>query len=361
MTDRDAYIGFSAFPGIGPLRFKMLIEYFGSAQKAWVADKQTLLRINLGEKLTAKLLDFRNTFQAYDYIQKLLQDEINIITRIDKGFPKKLLEIPDPPIALYVNGKLENAYKKIIGVVGTRKPTSYGKQITASITRDLCLQDFVIVSGLARGVDAIAHRTALECGVITIAVLGCGVDIIYPPEHKQLYQDIINSGGAVISEVPPQHTVLKGLFPARNRIISGLSQGVVVTEGAQDSGSLITARLALDQGREVFAIPGPITSYLSVGPTNLIKQGAKATTCVKDILEELNVPQKQMSLNNNNKNLNNEEQHIVELLNTGELHFDELVRLSRISVSSVSTILTTFELSGIIRALGNGKYGLNSG
>lgn len=367
MTEREAYIAFSAFPGIGPLRFKLLCEYFGSAVSAWQAPQNLLSRIGLGDRLTQKLVDFRGHFRAGEYEARLRAREIAILTRLDPGFPQRLREIPDPPIALYVKGTLVPEVDRILGVVGTRKPTTYGKETTETLTAELVAEGFTIVSGMARGIDGIAHRAALLGDGQTIAVLGCGVDIIYPPEHRALYGDIIGKGGSVVSEVPPGHTVLKGLFPARNRLISGLSLGVLVTEGAQDSGSLITARLALEQGREVFAVPGPITSYLSAGPTQLIKQGAKLVTTVTDILEELNLhhsPRRQKSGQNQIPNTRNHfseaEQCILSLLSTnGEMHYDDLVRQSGLSAAKVGEVLTQFELDGIIRALGNGKYGLN--
>ena len=367
MTEREAYVAFAAFPGIGPQRFKLLTEYFGSAQKAWSASAEELIKIGLGGKLTQKLVDFRAGFDPRTYEQQLLQREIKIITRIESSFPQQLLEIPDPPIALFIKGTFEVAGKKFIGIVGTRKPTAYGREITARVTRDLALSGLGIVSGMARGIDGVAHRTAIEAGAYTIAVLGCGVDIIYPPDHKDLYVEIIARSGAVISEVPPGHTVLKGLFPARNRIISGISLGIVVTEGAQDSGSLITARLAAEQGREVFAVPGPITSYLSVGPSKLIKQGAKIVTEVGDILEEFNIKNEISKIKNSNKISNNgrtlspEEEKLVGLLTQGEMLYDEIIRESGLPASEVGSLLSLMELGGIIRALGNGKYGLNSG
>lgn len=363
MDEREAYIGFAAFSGIGPLRLKLLVDYFGSAEAAWSAPQATLLQIGLGEKLTCKFVDFRKNFSPQSYEAELRAKEIEILTRIDPDYPKKLLEIPDPPIVLFIKGKLPAAEKPHVAVVGTRKPTAYGKQVTQTLTRDLVANGCTIVSGLARGIDGIAHRTAVENHGLTIAVLGCGVDIIYPPEHRTLYGEIIAGNGAIVSEVPPGHTVLRGLFPARNRIISGLSLGIIVTEGAEDSGSLITARLAAEQGREVFAVPGPITSYLSAGPTKLIKQGAKLVTDVQDILEELDIKSVKYQVSGIKKTngqliLDEKQKTIVDLLVRGEMHYDEIIRESGFSVSQVGNLLTQLELSGIIRSSGNGKYGL---
>jgi DNA processing protein len=245
--------------------------------------------------------------------------------------------------------------------VGTRKPTPYGKQVTEKLTGELVFSGITIVSGLARGVDGLAHRITLERKGTTIAVLGCGVDIIYPPDHQTLYYDILKSGGAVISEVPPGHTVARGLFPARNRIISGISRGVLVTEGAEDSGSLITAQCALDQGRDVFAVPGPISSYLSAGPAKLIKQGAKVVTEVADILDELKISPSTYHTNRLQQKLREkpEEQQMIDLIASGTVHFDDIVRALHLSPATVGSILTVLELDGILQNLGNGEYGLN--
>lgn len=357
MDERAAYIGFSAFLGIGPLRFKHLLDQFGLAEKAWQASFSELKNAGLGNVLVTKLDTFRKDFNPHTYETELAKQEIHILTRIDEEFPQSLLEISDPPIALFVKGKLPDQSKTWIGVVGTRKVTGYGRQITEMITKGLSSSGCVIVSGMARGVDGIAHRIALEMGTPTVAVLGCGVDIIYPPEHADLYGKIISSGNAILSEVAPGHTVLKGLFPARNRIISGLSRGVVVTEGAEDSGSLITARLAAEQGRDVFAVPGPITSYLSAGPTSLIKNGAKMVTNVTDILDELGVVARTNG-NGQVKGETPEQQKIIDLLASGEVHFDVIARNSGMDAAELGTTLSLMELSGIIRNLGNGKYAL---
>lgn len=197
----------------------------------------------------------------------MIDRKVKIIKIADKIYPESLKNIPDPPKVLYCLGNLE-VLRKNIAVVGTRQITKYGQFVTANLVKGLVEAEFTIISGMALGVDGVAHRTALENGGKTVAVLGAGVDVIYPREHEYLYNSILESGGLILSEVPPGKRVSREMFPARNRIISGLSLGVVVTEAAIKSGSLITARLALDQGREVFAIPG------SPGADYLIEQGA---------------------------------------------------------------------------------------
>lgn len=217
---------------------------------------------------------------------------IDQLTLDDPRYPAKLKEIPDPPRLLYVKAKsgldaldLDRA----IAVVGTRTMTRYGEEVTKQLVRELVAHGFTIVSGMAYGIDTVAHCAAIDAGGKTIAVLGCGIDIIWPPSNARLYIRVGEEGyGAIVSEMPQGVRPNKELFKTRNRIISGLSLGVVVTEGAENSGALITARFAAEQGREVFAVPGPITSPLSRGPARLIKQGAKLVETVEDILDELN-------------------------------------------------------------------------
>ncbi|MBI2612082.1 DNA-protecting protein DprA [Candidatus Gottesmanbacteria bacterium] len=215
--------------------------------------------------------------------------KILFIPIVDKQYPKLLAEIADPPAGLFVRGDASLLYDNVhcFGVVGTRKMTRYGKEVTEKLTRDLVKAGFVIVSGLAVGIDTVAHEAAILAGGKTVAILGAGIDIVYPHQNKDLYWKIIKNYGCVISEFPPGKKTTKTQFASRNRIISGLSEGVVVTEGAENSGSLITAECALEQGREVFAVAGPMMSEYSRGPAKLIKDGAKMVTGVEDILEEL--------------------------------------------------------------------------
>lgn len=367
-NELEYWLGFSAFPGIGPLRFKLLIKYFGTAKKAWLASERDLLKIGLGEKLTEHFIKFRQDFSLTEYQQKIDNLKINVITLNDKLYPELLKEIPDAPFLLYIRGNLEILQKlePTIGVVGTRRITSYGEAVTRQLTADLVSAGFTIVSGMAYGVDTVAHQTAIDLGGQTVAVLGCGVDVIHPRSNTTLYWKIIKKYGLVISEFPIGQFAAKGLFPARNRIISGLSLGTVVTEGAADSGALITARFALEQGREVFAVPGPITSSLSKGPTVLLKQGAKLVTEVKDILEELklsNYPINQLSnkqIKEKMDKLSNEEKKIVGLLKNENLHFDDLVRVTKIESSKLSGILTILEIKKIIKNFSDGAIGTTS-
>lgn len=335
-------------------------------KKAWNASEVKLREIGLGEKLSKQFTEFKKTFSFSDYLGKLKDLQINVITILDKEYPQLLKEIASPPFVLYIRGDIHKDWlkKKTIAVVGTRNITQYGEQVTREITTGLVDAGLTIVSGMAYGVDAVAHQTAIDAGGSTIAVLGCGVDLIHPKSNATIYWKIIKKAGLVISEFPIGMFADRGMFPARNRIISGLSLGVVVTEGAQDSGSLITARYAAEQGREVFAVPGPITSSLSKGPTILLKQGAKMVTEVGDILEELklsNYPIIQSTNNPINEKINKltkEEIKIIEILKRENLHFDEIIRKTGISSNKLGSILTMMEMKGFIKNLGSGTYGV---
>ncbi|MBI1919141.1 DNA-protecting protein DprA, partial [Candidatus Microgenomates bacterium] len=252
---------------------------------------------------------------------------------------------------------------KSIAVVGTRKISNYGREVTRFLVGELVNAGLTIVSGLAIGVDAAAHETTLEAGGKTIAVLGCGVDCCNPRTNQWLYDKIISGNGVVVSEMPLGHFALKGLFPARNRIISGLSLGVLVIEGAGDSGALITARDAGEQGREVFAVPGPITSSLSVGPAELIKKGAKLVVSARDILEELDIgpranPTSPLRFRSGLRGVQAtpEEEKILQVLENGELHFDEIVRKSAMETSQVGSLLSIMEIKGMVRSQGAGVF-----
>lgn len=369
MTDNELpyYLAFSLFPGIGPLRFKLLKEYFGSPRLAWYACLNDLKKTGLGDKISEHFDIFRKGFSFEEEEEKLHKKQIAYIPQYDKLYPELLQEIPDPPIGLFIRGDLGKVWgcDRMIGVVGTRQVTPYGRHMTAYITGGLVRAGITIVSGMAYGVDTVAHEAAIANDGKTVAVLGCGVDIVHPLSNLDLYNRIIGKYGLVISEFPPGLMAAKGLFPARNRIISGLSLGTVVTEGAQDSGSLITARFALEQGREVFAVPGQADSYLSRGPLKLIKEGARMVTCAEDILEELHIksarigPISHINLIGNQADLTKDERKILEILKNEPLHFDEIVRRSKLAPSLVGSLLTQMEMKNIIRNDDNTNYTLN--
>ncbi len=306
----------------------------------------------------SSFIEFRKRAEPEKIVENIFKKKISLLILPDKDYPERLKQIFDPPPVLYVRGKILPEDKFAIAVVGTRKITNYGKEVTELLVKELSSVGLTIVSGLARGVDSLSHKTALESKTRTIAVLGSGVDQIYPPQNEGLAKEIAENG-AVISEYPPGMIALPGNFPARNRIISGLSLGVLVTEAGVDSGSLITAGLALEQNREVFAVPGPIYSQLSKGPSSLIKQGAKLVTTAEDVLEELNIKGKINKLNKEIIGENKEEILLIKLLENEEKHIDQLIRESKFTTEKLNSLLMTMEISGKIKNLGGGNYSLN--
>lgn len=358
------WVGFSLFPGIGPYRFKLLLEYFGSAKAAWNAPESMLKKIKLPDHLVEAFLAFRKKDELAAYIENLARLHVSVLTLKDLKYPALLKQISDAPFVLYVKGKKTDHpinLLRTIAVVGTRKITAYGIEVTRKISTELVSHGCTIVSGLAYGVDAVAHQAALDAGGKTVAVLGCGIDIIAPASNATLYQDIASGGGAIVSEIPLGIRPNKGLFPARNRIISVLSLGVVVTEGADDSGALITARNAGDQGREVFAIPGPITSPYSRGPAKLLKNGAKLVETAEDILSELNLSGSiSMSQVSHSKVHSDspEEQKILGVLSDRQLDIDQIARETNLTISVAGSTLTILEMKGVVKDYGEKTYGL---
>lgn len=362
--ERDYWIGFSVFPGIGPVRFSLLLNVFGSAEKAWNAKKDELIASGLSLAITERFIDFRNTFSFESYTRDLDKKSVRTVCRFEKEYPLRLLALSDAPIVLYVVGGSNLSVlhsEKMIGIVGTRKMNEYGKVATQKISAELVGQGWVIVSGLALGVDGVAHETVLDLKGKTIAVLGCGVDVIAPVSHTRLYHRIAEHGGCILSEMPLGHMPLRGLFPARNRIISGLSLGVVVTQGAHNSGAMITAKYAGEQGREVFAIPGDIRSPLSEGPHILLKNGASLVSSSQDIIETFGytLSKQQDTISFNLTDYLPDEQLVLKMLMQGSYDSDMLVQTVHLSVSVVSSILTQLEMKGIITRDEQGLYHLH--
>ena len=361
--ERSYWLGFSSFSGIGPGKFAKLLSEFGTAEKAWKADFSFLEKV-LGKALTPQFVKFRDGFSIVEYEKKLQKAKVSFLILTDKEYPKLLSQIKKPPFVLYYIGSLEILRcaqdDKTIAIVGTRRITEYGKQVTQSLTSDLVNSGFVIVSGLALGVDAIAHKATIANKGKTIAVLGCGVDCCYPRENQQIYNSILESGGAIVSEYPLSQQPSKGSFPSRNRIISGLSQGVIVTEGAFDSGALYTAADAFSNGRPVFAVPGPITSSLSKGPHGLIAKGAKLISGAEEVLAALQPgagAQKRKSAIEI-KGDTKEEQKIIDLLQNESVHFDEIVKRTGIKSSKLGGILSVMEMKGMVKGGEAGYFGL---
>lgn len=288
MDPKAYWVGFNLIKGIGSVKTRLLLEKCETLENAWKAPSQELLSIGLSEKIVQSFVSKRKQLDLNAIWEKIVDKGIEVLTWDDQNYPRKLLEIDQPPPVLYSRGKLKSEDDWAIAIVGTRRMTVYGRQVTQDLGTILAAKGVTVVSGLARGIDSIAHNAALDAGGRTLAVLGCGVDIIYPPENRKLYERILESG-AVISEYPPGTFPESSNFPPRNRIISGLSQATVVVEAGETSGALITASFAANQGREVFAVPGNILAPQSMGCNRLIRDGARILLNPNDVLEMLNL------------------------------------------------------------------------
>ncbi len=359
MEEAVYFVGFSYFPRIGPVRMKKLLEAFSNIQTAWEADAPRLMDAGIEEKCATDFVAFRSDFNLAEAWQKTLDNEIQVITINDPEYPELLREIFDPPSQLFVRGKLPELDYIGLGVVGTRKMTSYGAHVLENIIPPLVQSRLTIISGLALGIDARAHEITLRAGGTALAVLGSGVDdkSIHPSTNRQLAREILEHGGAIISEFPPGTPPLQHHFPIRNRIVSGLSRGVLIIEADVASGSLITARHALDQNREVFAVPGDITRSSAQGPNSLIKMGAHPVTEAQDILNAFDA--KSVALPPPVFEPENEQEAmLLELLKSEPLHIDMIIQSSNLDTRTVSATLTMMEMKGMVRSLGGMRYTL---
>jgi DNA processing protein len=350
------WIGFNLVKGIGPARLKSLIEHFGSVDAAWKATPNELQQTNLGAKLIEAMLKTRSSDllnQTWDYLK---QKKIGVLTWQEPGYPRYLLQIDLPPPVLYVRGQLRDEDDWAVAVVGTRRMTKYGRQAAQDMAGMLARNGITVVSGLARGIDSVAHRYSLESNGRTIAVLGCGIDRVYPPENRDLAKQI-SSQGAVITDYAPGTKPEASNFPARNRIISGLVRAVVVVEAGSRSGALITSSFAAEQGREVLAVPGSIFAPSSKGTNRLIQQGAHPLLDPQDILELLN-----LEMIHEHRSARSAlpadatEAQLYKILGGEALHVDEIRAQTELPIEKVTATLTLMELKGIIRQVGAMHY-----
>ena len=352
------YNAFNLIPQIGPNRFRKLYNYFETMQDAWEANIFELQKAGLEQVVIEKVMEGRKTISPEEEFEKVEKEGIKIMTIKEDGYPKLLKETDSAPALLYYKGEIKKD-EFTITIVGPRKVSTYGQQVAAQLARELSQTGITIVSGMALGVDGIAHRECLKLGNRTLAILGGGIDTrsIYPPSNSQIAEEIMQNG-AVISEYPIGTPPLKQHFPARNRILSGLSLGVLVVEAAERSGTLITARFALEQNREVFAIPGSIYSKTSEGTNNLIKLGAKLVCRAEDILEELNLEsvaeiKKAREIIPDNE----EEKIILENLSPDEpIQIDKLAKVIEMNTSALSSLLTLMEIKGKVKNVGGMRY-----
>lgn len=341
--------------GLGPIRLRAVLDYFKDPKLAWEAGIREIREIGVPENVVNLLADTRKKLDPLEYAESIQNAGIKWMSLYDENYPKLLQQIYDPPIVLYYKGTIEPGDENAIAVVGTRKMTGYGKAVTQSFTSRLSMAGLTIVSGLAIGVDTQAHKTAIDAGGRTLAVLGGGLNRIFPPENISLAQKIIEGHGAVFSEFSPNTPSWAINFPIRNRIIVGLARAVLVTEASSHSGSMITARLSQEVGRDVFAVPGPVTSALSEGPANLIKEGAKLAFKPEDILNELGIEPRQ-SLTKDLKEISPDEKKILECLENESLHIDEICRKVGLETAAVSAALLKMEIKGLVQNLGSGTY-----
>ncbi|MDD5287561.1 MAG: DNA-processing protein DprA [Dehalococcoidales bacterium] len=355
--DLKYWIGFSFIPGIGRVRLGQLESYFGNLEEAWKAPAGELKKARLDDSIVRGITAWRPRLSLDTEMEKMERYGVQALTWHDEGiYPSRLKEIYDYPPILYVKGTILPEDEWCLAVVGTRRATVYGRQVTEEIVTDLAHNKITVVSGLARGIDTVAHHAALEAGGRTIAVSACGLDTIYPAENAGLAKRIIENG-ALVSEYPlgtkpkPEH------FPRRNRILSGMSLGVLVTEAGESSGALITADLALEQNRDVLAVPGSILSPTSRGTNHLIQEGAKLVQNCQDILEELNLRAVAQQLEFKEITpASDTESLLLKKLSAEPSHIDEICAGSGLPVSTVSSTLAMMELKGLVKSTGSMKY-----
>ena len=356
-TDELKYwVAFSGIPGVGRVRIAQLKDHFGSLQDAWNAPDGKLKQAGLDSRSADALVTLRPRISVDDEMERLERHGVDALICEGPAYPSRLKEIYDYPPVLYVRGKLPADDEPCLAIVGTRRPTVYGRQVTEEIVADLARSSITIISGLARGIDSVAHRTALDAGGKTVAVFGSGLDIVYPGENAKLAQAIAEHG-ALVSEYPLGVKPKAENFPLRNRIMSGLSLGVLVVEAGERSGALITAQQAMEQNREVFAVPGSILSPVSQGTNRLIQEGAKLVRNHTDILEELNltIVVQQAEIKEFSP-ANEVESAILKQLGPEPNHIDEICRRSGLTMSEVSSTLAMLELKGIARQVGSMNY-----
>jgi DNA processing protein len=358
VDNRFYWLALNFIPGIGPILIRALLDRFGDPEGVFAASRRELTSIEgIGEGLAEAIKGTDVRGKVHRELKLMEKFNVSLITIGNPSYPSNLGQIYDPPPLLYVRGNLQPKDDLAIAMVGSRLASNYGRMITEQIAGDLARHGVTIVSGMARGIDSQAHRGALSVGGRTIAVLGCGVDVIYPPENRQLFEEIA-AHGAVISELPMSTLPEGSNFPKRNRIISGLSLGVVIVQASGRSGSLITAGLALEQNRDVFAVPGNIRMTGSQGTNRLIKQGAKLVESATDILEEV-LPRfryEELEPEDRDIPLEGEEERIFRLLAAEPIHIDSIIAQTRMSASRVSTILLQLELKGLVQQVSGKRF-----
>lgn len=363
MTEREALVALNMMEGMGPVTVSALMSALGSAEAVFSASRADLMAVErVGSKIAELILGQRDTVEWELELRTAEELGIRVITCRDAEYPESLKAIHDPPLVLYIRGGLVSRDSKAIAVVGTRRPTYYGKDVAARLSGQISEAGYTVVSGLAAGIDTIAHRQALTMKGRTLAVVGCGLKHMYPESNRKLAEEIAGSG-AVISEFPLDRKPDKTTFPIRNRIVTGLSTGVLVVEAGIKSGAMITARLAMEQGRNVFAVPGRIDSPLSSGTNGLIKQGAKLVDNIGDILDEYEFlfPQAGAgAVRSAPEGMTDEERSVMVLLERGEMPVDLLIRETGIQAGMMSSLLVGLEMKRAVRMMPGQLVGLRT-
>lgn len=342
--------------GIGAVRFRALLDFFGSAEMAWQAPANALRQVGLSQKVVENILQVRTQVSLDKIVERLVAQHIQVLTWDDDDYPHRLKEIAQPPPVLYVRGNFIPDDEWAVAIVGTRRITHYGRQVTEELATTLGRAGVTVVSGLARGVDGVAHQMALKSGGRTLAVLGSGVDRIYPPEHARLAEQII-AQGAVISDYPPGTPPEAQNFPPRNRIISGLAIAVVVTEAGLESGALITTQFAAEQGRDVFAVPGSILAPHCRGSNILIRDGARPLLSAQDVLEALDL--NAVVEHRTARSVlpaDPIEAQLYDVLGMEPLHVDDVCIKTEMPIEKVTAVLALMELKGMVRQAGGMSY-----
>ena len=355
MTESEAYFIVNLVSGIGPMRAKRLRERFGTLDRALVSREADLRTVEgIGAELAGKLGAWESSTNAEKERARAEALGLKIVTQVDKDYPASLGEIYDPPLVLYIKGTIPETWPRGIAVVGSRETSHYGLETAKKLGYQLAYAGVPVISGLARGIDTAAHLGALAAKGTTWAVLGCGLDQMYPPENEALAAKIVEGGGCLISELPLGTAPDKRTFPMRNRIVSGLSFGTLVIEAGRQSGALITARQALDQGRQVFAIPGRIDNPLAQGCHQLIKDGAKLVEGVEDILAELEflIPRESVvSPRPLPTDLSGDEAKVYAAIELDETPIDVITRSTGLGSGTVSSTLLRLEMRKLVRQL----------
>jgi DNA processing protein len=356
MTPREAYIILNMLDEVGPVRVRRLLDAFGEPQAILEASREELMRVDgVGAEVSRSITEWRQQVDLDAELKRIEAAGVRVVTRDDPDYPKHLRQIYDPPLVLYIKGALSEKDAVSIALVGSRRTTLYGQEMARKLAYQLARVGVTVVSGLARGIDTQAHKGALQAKGRTVAVLGCGIDVIYPSENKKLAEEIVEKGGALVSEFSFGVQPDRQTFPMRNRIVSGWSLGVVVVEANLKSGALITAGFAGEQGRHVFAVPGRADSALSKGSNKLIKDGAKLTEDVEDILGEFEYlipkPKTEKAAASGALALTENETKVLEAIGEEETLADEIIQRSGLTSACVSATLLALEMKRLVKQL----------